>query len=70
MELLRIIFHAFFILLLVLTRLNELYSINKILKRFVNNAPFSNPYIFKLMKLYTNRLNNPYSYIISFVFMA
>ncbi len=26
--------------------------------------------IFKLMKLYTNRLNNPYSYIISFVFMA
>ncbi len=32
--------------------------------------PFSNPYIFKLMKLYINRLNNPYSYIISFVFMA
>ncbi|GAA9314529.1 hypothetical protein BTM393_03940 [Helicobacter pylori] len=56
---------------LVLTRLNELYSINKILKlRFVDNAPFSNPYIFKLIKLYANRLNNPYSYIISFVFMA
>lgn len=52
---------------LVLTRLNELYSINKI---FVDNAPFSNPYIFKLMKLYTDILNNPYSYIISFVFMA
>ncbi|GAA6820655.1 hypothetical protein VN0739_00340 [Helicobacter pylori] len=67
MELLRIIFHAFFILLLVLTRLNELYSINKI---FINNAPFSNPYIFKLIKLYTNRLNNPYSYSLSFVFMA
>lgn len=31
---------------------------------------FSNPYIFKLIKLYTNRLNNSYSYIISFVFMA
>ncbi len=31
---------------------------------------FSNPYIFKLMKLYINRLNNPYSYIISFVFVA
>ncbi|GAA9564157.1 hypothetical protein UBN65_00990 [Helicobacter pylori] len=70
MELLRIIFHAFFIVLLVLRCLNELYSINKILKRFVNNAPFSSPYIFKLMKLYINRLNNPYSYIISFVFMA
>ncbi|RVY18883.1 hypothetical protein ECC15_00450 [Helicobacter pylori] len=67
MELLRIIFHAFFILLLVLTRLNELYSINKI---FINNAPFSNPYIFKLMKLDTNRLINPYSYNLIFVFMA
>ncbi|RKV07975.1 hypothetical protein DDP51_07955 [Helicobacter pylori] len=67
MELLRIIFHAFFILLLVLTRLNELYSINKI---FIDNAPFSNPYIFKLMKLYINRLNNPYSYSLIFVFMA
>ncbi len=55
---------------LVVTHLNELYSINKILKRFVNNALFSNPYIFKLMKLYINRLNNSYSYIISFVFMA
>ncbi len=52
---------------LVVTRLNELYSINKI---FVDNAPFSNPYIFKLMKLYINILNNPYSYIINFVFMA
>ncbi len=52
---------------LVVTRLNELYSIKKI---FIDNAPFSNPYIFKLMKLYINRLNNPYSYIISFVFMA
>ncbi|EST40036.1 hypothetical protein N871_06955 [Helicobacter pylori X47-2AL] len=29
MELLRIIFHAFFILLLVLSCLNELYSIKK-----------------------------------------
>ncbi|GAA8078809.1 hypothetical protein HpHA65_05080 [Helicobacter pylori] len=67
MELLRIIFHAFFILLLVLTRLNELYSIKKSL---LTTPSFSNPYIFKLMKLYINRLNNPYSYIISFVFMA
>ncbi|EPZ95610.1 hypothetical protein N202_00470 [Helicobacter pylori UM067] len=33
MELLRIIFHAFFIVLLVLSCLNELYSINKILKK-------------------------------------
>ncbi|GAA7409099.1 hypothetical protein MM0350_00780 [Helicobacter pylori] len=71
MELLRIIFHAFFIALLVLSCLNELYSINKILKKGLLITPlFSNPYIFKLMKLYTNRLNNPYSYIISFVFMA
>ncbi|NHB04675.1 hypothetical protein EWZ78_06845 [Helicobacter pylori] len=66
------LYFAFFILLslfcfLVLTRLNELYSINKI---FIDNAPFSNPYIFKLMKLDINRLNNPYSYIISFVFMT
>ncbi|GAA7917138.1 hypothetical protein HpBT059_07300 [Helicobacter pylori] len=67
MELLRIIFHAFFILLLVLTRLNELYSIKKSL---LTTPSFSSPYIFKLMKLYINRLNNPYSYIISFVFMA
>ncbi|TPH44714.1 hypothetical protein FIM76_01310 [Helicobacter pylori] len=52
---------------LVLTRLNELYSIKKSL---LITPPFSNPYIFKLMKLYTDRLNNPYSYIISFVFMA
>ncbi|QDY61721.1 hypothetical protein CV729_01065 [Helicobacter pylori] len=67
MELLRIIFHAFFILLLVLTRLNELYSIKKSL---LTTPSFSNPCIFKLMKLYTNRLNNPYSYSLSFVFMA
>ncbi|GAA7338644.1 hypothetical protein HpCK65_01750 [Helicobacter pylori] len=67
MELLRIIFHAFFILLLVLTRLNELYSIKKSL---LTTLSFSNPYIFKLIKLYTNRLNNPYSYIIRVVFMA
>ncbi|GAA7646309.1 hypothetical protein BTM369_06930 [Helicobacter pylori] len=67
MELLRIIFHAFFILLLVLTRLNELYSIKKSL---LTTPSFSNPYIFKLMKLYINRLNNPYSYTIIFVFMA
>ncbi|GAA9401642.1 hypothetical protein BTM420_04480 [Helicobacter pylori] len=66
MELLRIIFHAFFILLLVLTRLNELYSIKKSL---LTTPSFSNPYIFKLMKLYINRLNNPYSYTIIFVFM-
>ncbi len=52
---------------LVLSCLNELYSINKI---FIDNAPFSNPYVFKLMKLYINRLNNPYSYNLSFVFMA
>ncbi len=32
--------------------------------------PFSNPYIFKLMKLDTNRLNNPYNYNLSFGFMA
>ncbi|TPH84871.1 hypothetical protein FIM49_04525 [Helicobacter pylori] len=67
MELLRIIFHAFFILLLVLSCLNELYSIKKSL---LITPPLSNPYIFKLMKLYTNRLNNSYSYIVSFVFMA
>ncbi|KNE16687.1 hypothetical protein ACM31_01380 [Helicobacter pylori] len=67
MELLRIIFHAFFIVLLVLSCLNELYSIKKSL---LITPPFSNPYIFKLMKLYINRLNNPYSYIVSFVFMA
>ncbi|GAA7965757.1 hypothetical protein HpBT075_01700 [Helicobacter pylori] len=67
MELLRIIFHAFFVLLLVLTRLNELYSIKKSL---LTTPSFSNPYIFKLMKLYINRLNNPYSYTIIFVFMA
>ncbi|GAA6874139.1 hypothetical protein VN0336_05310 [Helicobacter pylori] len=64
MELLRIIFSSCF---LVLTRLNELYSIKKSL---LITPHFSNPYIFKLMKLYINRLNNPYSYIISFVFMA
>ncbi|GAA8110818.1 hypothetical protein Kazakh3193_04660 [Helicobacter pylori] len=52
---------------LVLTRLNELYSIKKSL---LTTPPFSNPYIFKLMKLYINRLNNPYSYSLSFVFMA
>lgn len=52
---------------LVLTRLNELYSINKI---FIDNAPFSNPYIFKLMKLDINILNNPYNYNLSFGFMA
>lgn len=56
---------------LVLSCLDELYSINKILKKGLLITPlFSNPYIFKLMKLYINRLNNPYSYIISFVFMA
>lgn len=55
---------------LVLSCLNELYSINKILKRFVDNAPFSNPYIFKLIKLDINRLINPYSYSLIFVFMA
>ncbi|GAA7304673.1 hypothetical protein ID0576_00420 [Helicobacter pylori] len=66
MELLRIIFHASSCFL-ILTRLNELYSIKKSL---LITPPFSNPYIFKLMKLYTNRLNNSYNYTISFVFMA
>ncbi|GAA8375788.1 hypothetical protein HpNP29_04280 [Helicobacter pylori] len=67
MELLRIIFHAFFIVLLVLSCLNELYSIKKSL---LATPSFSSPYIFKLMKLYINRLNNPYSYNLIFVFMA
>lgn len=31
---------------------------------------FSNPYIFKLIKLDINRLNNPYSYSLMFVFIA
>ena len=31
---------------------------------------FSNPYIFKLMKLDTIRLNNPYNYNLMFGFMA
>ncbi|EKE81834.1 hypothetical protein OUS_0285 [Helicobacter pylori R056a] len=71
MELLRIIFHAFFNGFFGLTFSKGIILNKQNLQKGLLITPlFSNPYIFKLMKLYINRLNNPYSYIISFVFMA